>query len=226
MKVTFLAEKYKTGSEKGLSAHEKKGILDNLNLVIDFDGSTYPGKWVETEDKKAYHKTTMTRTETLGEKGILKPGDMFVYEGQIFAIDRPDRLILCLSESGPLAVKRFVEEILETEVKLEKGDPEFGEGEVMMKELDSLPADIPEDEEPYCIPYYLEKCWRDKKGWPKNFQVTFSTNLSFLPVRLFIKGNQVWYYPEETDPDMIPDLTFEFLSRTWNEKHTEKGVED
>lgn len=217
MKVTFLAEKYRVGTNRGLYAHEKEGILDNLNLVVDFEGSTYPRKWVETEDGKGYHETDSTREETLGKDGLITTGTMFIYEGQVFAVDRPDRLIVCLSESGPLSVKRFVEEILEVEVKMQKGNPEYEKGEIMMKEIESLPSDLPEDLKPYYIPYYQEKSWRDKKGWPKNFQVTFSTNLSFLPVRLFVMGNKVWGYPEEVEPDMIPELTDEFLSRSWNE---------
>ena len=219
MKVTFLADKYRVGTDRGLYAHEKEGILDDLNLVIDLEGSVYPEKWVETEDKKAYHKTEQTMDEFFEGRPEkkLEPGDMFVYDGQVLAIDRPDRLIVVLSESGPLSVQRFVEEILSAEVKMAKGDPEYGEGEIMMKEIESLPPDIPEDFTPYYIPFYTEKCWRDKTNWPKNFQVTFSTPLSFLPVRLFVVGNKVYGYPEEVEPEMMETLTSEFMSRSWNQ---------
>ena len=44
MKVTFLADKYRVGTDRGLYAHEKEGILDDLNLVIDLEGSVYPEK--------------------------------------------------------------------------------------------------------------------------------------------------------------------------------------
>ena len=217
MKVTFLADKYRVGSERGLYAHEKEGILDDLNLVIDLEGSVYPKKWVETEDGKAYHETEMTKDEFFEGRTEkkLEPGDMFVYDGQVLAIDRPDRLIVAISESGPLAVQRFVEEILSAEVKMAKGDLEFGEGEIMMKEIESLPTDSPEDFTPYYIPFYTEKCWRDKTNWPKNFQVTFSTPLSFLPVRLFVVGNKVCGYPEEVEPEMLETLTAEFMSSSW-----------
>lgn len=219
MKVTFLADKYRVGTDRGLYAHEKEGILDDLNLVIDLKGSVYPEKWVETEDKKAYHKTEQTMDEFFEERTEkkLEPGDMFVYDGQVLAIDRPDRLIVVLSESGPLSVQRFVEEILSAEVKMAKGDPEYGEGEIMMKEITDLPADIPEDFTPYYIPFYTEKCWRDKTSWPKNFQVTFSTPISFLPVRLFVVGNKVFGYPEEVEAEMLETLTAEFMSRSWNQ---------
>ena len=219
MKVTFLEDKYRVGTDRGLYAHEKKGILEDLNLVIDLEHSVYPEKWVETEDKKAYHKTTQTMDEFFEGRAEkkLEPGDMFVYDGQVLAIDRPDRLIVCVSESGALSVVRFVEEILAAEVRMQKGDPEFGEGEIMMKEIESLPADIPEDFTPYYIPFYTEKCWRDKTSWPKNFQVTFSTPLSFLPVRLFVVGNKVCGYPEEVEPEMMETLTSEFMSRSWNQ---------
>jgi len=218
MKVTFLADKYRVGTDRGLYAHEKEGILEDLNLVVDLEGSVYPKKWVETEDGKAYHETEMTKEEFFKDREEkLMPGDMFVYDGQVLAIDRPDRLIVAISESGPLAVQRFVEEILGAEVKMQKGDPEFGEGETMMKEIESLPADLPDDITPYFIPFYTEKCWRDKTNWPKNFQVTFSTPLSFLPVRLFVVGNKVYGYPEEVEPEMMETLTSEFMSRSWNQ---------
>ena len=218
MKVTFLADKYRVGSERGLYAHEKEGILEDLNLVIDLEGSVYPKMWVETEDGKAYHETEMTKEEFFKDREEkLMPGDMFVYDGQVLAIDRPDRLIVCVSESGALSVVRFVEEILAAEVRMQKGDPEFGEGEIMMKEIETLPADLPDDITPYYIPFYTEKCWRDKTGWPKNFQVTFSTPISFLPVRLFVVGNKVCGYPEEVEPEMMETLTSEFMSRSWNQ---------
>ena len=218
MKVTFLADKYRVGSDRGLYAHEKEGILEDLNLVVDLENSVYPKKWIETEDGKAYHETEMTKEEFFKDREEkLIPGDMFVYEGQVLAIDRPNRLIVCLSESGPLAVQRFVEEILSAEVKMAKGDPEFGDGEIMMKEITDLPADIPEDFTPYYIPYYTEKSWREKVGWPKNFQVTFSTPISFLPVRLFVVGNKVYGHPEEVEPEMLETLTSEFMSRSWNQ---------
>ena len=218
MKITFLADKYRVGSDRGLYAHEKEGILEDLNLVVDLEGSVYPKKWVETEDGKAYHETEMTKEEFFKDREEkLMPGDMFVYDGQVLAIDRPDRLIVCISETGALAVQRFVEEILSAEVKMAKGDPEFGEGEIMMKEIEFLPADIPDDTTPYYIPFYTEKCWRDKTNWPKNFQVTFSTPISFLPVRLFVVGNKVYGYPEEVEPEMMETLTSEFMSRSWNQ---------
>ena len=219
MKVIFLADKYRVGTDRGLYAHEKEGILDDLNLVIDLEHSVYPEKWVETEDKKAYHKTTQTMDEFFEGRAEkkLEPGDMFVYDGQVLAIDRPDRLIVCVSESGALSVVRFVEEILAAEVRMQKGDPEFGKGEIMMKEIETLPADLPDDITPYYIPFYTEKCWRDKTGWPKNFQVTFSTPISFIPVRLFVVGNKVCGYPEEVEAEMLETLTAEFMSRSWNQ---------
>ena len=226
MKVTFLADKYRVGTDRGLYAHEKEGILEDLNLVIDLEGSVYPEKWVETEDGKAYHKTEQTMDEFFEGRAEkkLEPGDMFVYEGQVLAIDRPDRLIVCVSESGALSVVRFVEEILAAEVRMTKGDPEFGEGEIMMKEITDFPNDLPDDTPSYFIPFYTEKCWRDKTSWPKNFQVTFSTPISFLPVRLFVVGNKVCGYPEEVEAEMLEPLTAEFMSRSWNQSKPSKEL--
>lgn len=226
MKVTFLADKYRVGSERGLYAHEKEGILDDLNLVVDLEGSVYPEKWVETEDGKGYHKTELTMDEFFEGRAEkkLEPGDMFVYEGQVLAIDRPDRLIVCVSESGALSVVRFVEEILSAEVRMTKGDPEFGEGEIMMKEITDFPNDLPDDTPSYFIPFYTEKCWRNKTSWPKNFQVTFSTPISFLPVRLFVVGNKVCGYPEEVETEMLEPLTAEFMSRSWNQSKLSKEL--
>ena len=218
MKVTFLAEQYRCGSDRGIYAQEKEGILDDLRLVVDLESSIYPEKWVETEDKKGYTKVRMSKEEFFGEGKdcILEPGHMFVYDGQIYAIDRPDRLILVLSETGALAVERFVNDILGEEVKLAKGDPEYQTSGVMISEVDKFPEDLAE--EPYCIPYYTGKIWKEKTELPDMFQVIFNSSFSFLPIRLYVKGLNVFYYPEEVDEEMIPILTQEFMSWSWNNK--------
>jgi hypothetical protein len=47
MKVTFLAEKYKCGSNLGIYFADTENLIPNLNEAIDFENSEYPKKWVE-----------------------------------------------------------------------------------------------------------------------------------------------------------------------------------
>ena len=107
MKVTFLTEQYKCGSNLGIYFADTENLISKLNDAVDFDGSEYPKKWVETED------------------GKIKEGTMFVYEGQVFAVDSDKRLIVTLSETGALSAERFVTEILEAELEMIKSEEEL-----------------------------------------------------------------------------------------------------
>ena len=218
MKVTFLLDKYKCGSNLGIYYHDEPGILNDLREIIDLSESEYPEKWVETEDGTAYHKTRMTEDEFFGEgkEHQLEPGHMFIYDGQVFAIDSPDRLILALSETGALAIKRFITNILEPELELQRGNSEYTTSDVQVTELTKLPDELSE-EQVFSISYYKEKIWREKTNFPKIFQVVFKSSYSFIPIKLWFKNNHV-YYSDELDSDIIEFVVQEFLCWSWKNK--------
>ena len=71
----------------------------------------------------------------LGDTPELKPGNVILWDNQIISIDRPDRLILSLSESGSLALDRIYNEHILPEYIIKLGDEES-----MEVEIDSVSA--------------------------------------------------------------------------------------
>ena len=212
MVITVLRDKYNCGSNRGITYIEYPNLLGKLNQIIHWHLSTFPLKLKEKpEDPDVEDR------EFLGKEPELKPGNMFVYDGQVFAIDSPERIVLAVSETGALAVERFVKDIVEVELELQRGDPEYTTKDVQVTEIQKLPDELSEVE-PYSLPYYKEKIWREKTKLPRMFQAIFRSGLSFLPVRIWFKGNHVYYYPDEVEPEIIEDLVQEFLCWTWKEK--------
>lgn len=222
MKVTFLTEQYKCGSNLGIYFADTENLISKLNDAVDFDGSEYPKKWVETEDGKAYHPTPMERTEVLGEDGKIKEGTMFVYEGQVFAVDSDKRLIVTLSETGALSAERFVTEILEAELEMINSEEELENFKA--EKVDGIPVTFKESESVVPIPYYKGKIWREKLGdsIPDFQRVTFESPNAFGEIEFWIdsKKLKVWYDPKIVFPDQAPDLVSEYLG--WTFKNTKK----
>lgn len=214
MIVTFLSGKYRCGSDLGIYAKEKEGYLENLNKVIDFQNCIYPEKYVESEDKTKYVAVKMTPSEFFeGKEQKLEPGHMFVHEGQVFAIDTPDRLVLTLSETGALAVDRFLKDILEAELKLRHTEPDWDTRDVTIAEI----TEIPEEKNEISIPYYLGKAWREGTNLPEKFKIKFCSNYSLTPVELYISGQTVYYAKDEFTQDEVDYLITEILCYTYQE---------
>lgn len=216
MKVTFLRDKYRCGSNCGLYPAEKPGILESLRKIIDIQGSTYPEKFKEKkEDPTEY----MTVLEFFKDNRPLSPGDMFLYEGQIIAIDNPDRLVLALSETGGTALYRFVEEVVPAEVELLEGGSVSTNGVEIRPETETEWKK--ETYESFPIPYYKMKAWRDKLGRPEHaefpIRAILDSNEFLFPVSMWIGDWEVWYDPEEIDPEMIADAAQEVLAWTYQE---------
>lgn len=222
MKVTFLADQYKCGSNLGIYFADTENLISNLNEAVDFENSEYPKKWVETEDKKAYHPTPMTREETLGEDGKIKEGTMFVYDGQVFAVDSDKRLIVTLSETGALSAERFVTNILNAELEMIRSEEELEN--FKSEKVDGIPATFKESSSVVPIPYYKGKIWREKLGDTlQDFQrVTFESPNAFGEVELWVdsKKLKVWYDPKIVFEDQAEDLVSEYMG--WTFKNTKK----
>lgn len=111
MIITILGNKYSCGCERGLNDFKNTGILNKLNTIVNFSKSYWPLKSVGND-------TWVEDTEILGNPAQLKPGNCFLYEGQVIAIDNPDRLILLKSETGSFAINRIYNEVIEPEFKI------------------------------------------------------------------------------------------------------------
>ena len=155
MIITVVEDKYRHSNTRYMAALERPGILDDLNKIIEWDYCVWPIKILEDGTENG---TVISLTDFLGTPPVLKPGNMFAYNiGQVIGIDSPDRLILCISETGPKALNRIDEEIIQREVSLsEKRDNLDISFEVVNE------TDIPSDFKEEFIPYYLNRIFKEK----------------------------------------------------------------
>lgn len=221
MKVTFLGEQYKCGSNLGIYFADHPNLIKDLNEAIDIQGSEYPKKWVETEDGKAYHPTPMEPSEVLGPEEKIKEGTMFVYEGQVFAVDSGERLIVTLSETGALSAERFVNEILGAELEMIRMDEELEN--VKTEKVDGIPVTFKENSSVVAIPYYKGKIWRERLGenLPEFARVTFDSPNAFGQTEFWIdsKKLKIYYDPKVVFEDQAEDLVAEYLGWTFKENN-------
>ena len=151
MIITVLPDKYRHTSTRYMAVLERPGILEDLNKIIEWDYCIWPIKIME--DNKV-----VSLTDFLGTPPVLKPGNMFAYNvGQVIAIDSPDKLILCISETGPKALQRIDEEIIQREVKLSE---KLNASDVTFEVVNE--SDIPSDYKEEFIPYYLNRIFKEK----------------------------------------------------------------
>lgn len=151
MIITVLADKYRHDNSRCMAILERPGILNDLNKIIEWEYCVWPIKVLEDEK-------VVSLTDFLGTPPVLKPGNMFSYNiGQIIGIDSPDRLVLCISETGPKALSRIDEEIIQREVKLSE---DLGNIDVSFEVVSE--NDIPSNYKEEFIPYYLNRIFKEK----------------------------------------------------------------
>lgn len=202
MLVTILAQKYKTGCERGIAAEELPDILTKLNAVIEWDKCEFP--------KKKEGETEIEDRKFLGDTPELKPGDCFFYEGNVIAVDRDDRLILILSETGPGALHRICHDIILEEFYLFMNCTDVDS--VEFKEVD--PATIPEDYEEYPVSFYLMKIFREKVAYGRfNSDVCLECNVDFyIPLHMYIRNWSMFFNKEEIDDEIVDVAKKEILA--------------
>ena len=155
MIITVLEDKYRHSNTRYMAALERPGILDDLNKIIEWDYCVWPIKILEDGTENG---TVISLTDFLGTPPVLKPGNMFAYNiGQVIGIDSPDRLILCISETGPKALNRIDEEIIQREVSLSEKRDNLDISFKVVNETD-IPSDFKEE----FIPYYLNRIFKEK----------------------------------------------------------------
>lgn len=138
MIIEVLKNRYRVGCDRGFDEYVEPGILDKLNDMIEWDYCKFQGDRIEA----------------------LEPGNCFAYDGSVFAIDRPDRIIL-VTGTGPLALRRFINDSVASEYHI------FNE--VDDTELDDLKytvLDTPPDENEFdeiCpVNYMTYRVWTDR----------------------------------------------------------------
>ena len=198
MVINVLGQKYQCGSNRGISKWDKPGILKELNSIMEWERCGFPFKLKDGGDPLVAADYEQDR-EFLGKEPELKPGNCFYWDGQLYAINDPDTIILMLSETGGRNGKRFLE-IIDKEIELGKASDV--DENLLIEEVESIPSDyIPE------VPDYdILKILRDKYVRGRHefgvccLKLTYTSDYTFVPVEIYWKEWKVWY-----DEEMIDD---------------------
>lgn len=216
MIVTILGDKYRCGSNMGITATESEGILEKLNSIIEWDLCSFPKKLKEDGDPNKSEDWVENR-EFLGEKPELKPGNIFVFDGQVIAVDTENRLILCVTETGFLALERFKNEVLEVEYKWKNNNRICNVSHSEVKDEN----DIKDYTGNFRVPYNIMRYWKQKlqnklpeKGKALKFE--FEDTDYIYPISLVIKDWDIKYNPEEVFEERINITSDNILAWCWN----------
>ena len=128
MIITVLSQIYKCGCNRGITAIEKSSLLPKLNAIIEWDLCEFPTKLekkVEKETDEEGKEIEVEKEVEVGDRNFLgenepelKPGNCFLLNGQVIAVDSVDRLVLIVSETGAGALNRLWKECIEPEIDL------------------------------------------------------------------------------------------------------------
>lgn len=214
MVISVLDQKYKCGCNKGISAIEEPSLLSKLNSIIEWNFCTFPSK-KETITEKVINDSGEEVEESstvevedrnfLGEEPELKPGNVFLFDEQIIAVDSNQRLVLIVSPTGYNALDRIYKEIIEVEF-----EQFFGGGEVNSVDWKVIEDGIiPEKFDiTYSVPYHKYKIWKDKfidgRSFVKNglaISVTIDTNNYMFPIDLVMTDWNIRFSSEDLGGD-------------------------
>lgn len=170
MKIDVLPQKYKVGCERGINFIKKPGLLDKLNMIIEWPKCSFPHVPDHDEERdtgqvddegnpitQTVHIFKEDRT-FLGDDPELKPGNCFKLDGQLIAVDSDDRLILMVSETGGFALQRLWEEKILPEIEMVFNDYDIDN--VEMEDID--PNDLPKDLESGKLEWKYWNIWRNQ----------------------------------------------------------------
>lgn len=236
MVIEILSQKYKCDCGRGLAKYEETDLLDKLNYLIEWDFAQYPivkDKHIEVDipevDENGKETGNMLKEKVgldivkedkdfLKGEQELKPGNCFLLDGQIIAIDSPDQIVLVLSKTGRGSLDRIVEERIDPEYKMVYGN------EDAKIEWEALTSDSYKTEyDGICsIPFPEYRIWRDRfvKGReddlykiPKDkekgtytiaVKATIKSESLMVPIDLVFQEWDVAYKTSEFDEDDLP----------------------
>lgn len=248
MIIEILNQKYKCGCEKGMAELKVPGILLKLNSIIEWDFCVFPQKVEEldeteevvigTDDSGNEIKETRKKTviiedrNFLGEDPELKPGNVFLYKGQVIAVDSPDRLILIVSETGCGALDRIYEENMKTEFDLMFNDYQIENVTYKVVEDGVIP---PEYDMTFPVPYNLYNIWKERFVAGRGFlekglclEVTMEAEEFIFPVNFIMTDWNIRYKSdqfEEGNEEMVEVAIKELLSHFYESYQRIKPLE-
>lgn len=234
MIIAVLDQKYKIGSGRGISAIEKPGLLQKLNLIIEWDLCSFPKKEVGKKEEEVdvlddEGNPTGEKTkkevpileedkEFLGKEPELKPGNCFLYDGQVIGIDTEERLVLLVTETGPLAIQRLWDDTIEPELTLVYNDSPVDRVDWQLIEEKNLPPDVELEEGR--IDYKYWKIWRDRfvegrldKEFKSLIECKLESDDFLLPITIYLKPWSFLYSPDSmVDEEMTKEVVMQTLS--------------
>lgn len=196
MIIKKLKKKYKVGSRRGLASFKQTNLLRDLNLVIEWD-------LCELEE---------------GESKCLVPGDTFILTeykdfSQVIAVDSKEELILLISSSGPLALKRIYEE---------KMSPEF---EMIFYCLEDdldisweASGTVPKGMKSFTPSYPLYKLWKTRFLTGRGFNDDFAIKITYISDTFFREPKSLYMrkwsilFPQEIPVELHEAMSKEILA--------------
>lgn len=213
MIIEVLSQKYKVGCGRGMSLVERSNLLWKLNTIIEWNLCKFPKKVEKTtNDAGEEVETEVELRDYLGENPELKPGDVFLFRGQVIAVESKDELVLIVSETGIKALDRIVEDYIDPEVDLF-----FKTSGIYNLSVEAISKDSISDLNlaSYSPSYSIYEIWKDKyikgRGFVDDFMLKVSIESEDLvtPVTIYLGKWKVFYEPGGIIDDTIIDTITE-----------------
>ena len=209
MIIELTAQKYKVGCGKGLDMYEEPNLLDKLNYIIEWDFCKMPVSLVETVEQEVDGEKLKINIYEEDKNRVteLKVGDTFLFNGQVFAIDSEERIVLVVSGTGRGALGRFIEEVFHPEYKMMYGNRDVDVDWELHDE------DRGEFDTSLSVPYIDYRIWRDrfvagredlvkrKKDNAIQVKATVKVEGFLLPIEIILGDWEAYYRSDEFDED-------------------------
>ena len=209
MIIELTAQKYKVGCGKGLDMYEEPNLLDKLNYIIEWDFCKMPVSLVETVEQEVDGEKLKINIYEEDKNRVteLKIGDTFLFNGQVFAIDSEERIVLVVSGTGRGALGRFIEEVFHPEYKMMYGNRDVDVDWELHDE------DRGEFDTSLSVPYIDYRIWRDrfvagredlvkrKKDNAIQVEATVKVEGFLLPIEIILGDWEAYYRSDEFDED-------------------------
>lgn len=231
MIVTVLSQIYKCGCNRGIAKIEKPSLLPKLNSIIEWDLCEFPTKLEKKVEKETDEEGKEVEVEKqvevedrnfLGDEPELKPGNCFLFKGQVIAVDSVDSLVLVVSETGYGALDRLWEENIKTEIDLMFNNYDT---DVIWKAVEGEDQEKIDKEynQIYKVPYNLYKIWKDRfvegRGFLKTglmIEVKMESENYIFPINLVFEDWTVRYKEIELEEDEVGYAVKECISWFYN----------
>lgn len=234
MIIEVLSQKYRCGCERGMAEFVLPGILIKLNSIIEWDFCRFPEEIVQekadpTDENSQVVERKIEKRNFLGDDPELKPGNCFLYKGQVIAVDSEDRLILIVSETGYGALDRIYEENLKTEFEMMFNEFNVEDVKWEVEESGIIPDEF---DEVYQVPYNYYNIWKERFVAGRGFispglclKVTIESDTFWGPLDFYMLDWSVRYKSSQLEPDEVEYAVKELLSWFYDHYKRIKALE-